>query len=217
VGFSVFFCLLVGPDNVVIYQPDLLINNGIAIVASMLVASIAFALIFPAQMPWLIEKIKGSLRSQVVVACKGELRGLNQQFQSSTHDLMAQLRALLTKRSRRHRDALRWMLVTLEIGHAVIDLRNEAARAAYAADLQPRWNACLDALNEAIAALFERPDRTRFEAVQVSVGVAISIVQIVLEQVRENHAMRHDLQRILSCLHFIRTALLDKDAPFNAR
>lgn len=120
VGFSVFFCLLATPDNVVIYQPDLLINNGIAIVAAMLVSSLAFAVIFPPQMPWLIDKIKGSLRAQVVLACRGELRGLNQYFQSSTHDLMAQLRVLLTKRSRQHRDALRWMLVTLEVGHAAL-------------------------------------------------------------------------------------------------
>lgn len=217
VGFSVFFCLLAAPDNVVVYQPDLLINNGMAIVASMLVASLGFALIFPSQMPWLIGKIKGSLRAQVVVACKGELHGLNQQFQSSTHDLMAQLRVLLTKRSRRHRDALRWMLITLEVGHAVIDLRNELAQAAYAAAWHPRWNDCLDALNDDIAGLFERPDRARFERVSESVHSAIANVQKVLERVHENREKRHDMQRILSCLHFIRTALLDKDAPFNAR
>ncbi len=108
----------------------------------MLVAALAFAVIFPAQMPWLIGKNQGqicALRS--CLACKGELRGLNQYFQSSTHDLMAQLRVLLTKRSRQHRDALRWMLITLEVGHAVIDLRNEAAHAAYAEALHPRWSA----------------------------------------------------------------------------
>ncbi len=129
IGFSVFFCLLAGPDNVVTYAPDLLINNGIAITASLLLAAIVFAVVFPADMPWLTERIKGDLRAQVVSACKDELPGLNQRFQSSTHDLTSQLRMLLTRRSRRRRDALRWMLVTLEVGHAVIDLRNEAARA----------------------------------------------------------------------------------------
>ena len=217
IGFSVFFCLLAAPDNVVVYQPDLLINNGIAIVAAMLVASIAFAVIFPSQMPWLIGKIKGSLRSQVVLACKGELRGLNQHFQSSAHDLMAQLRVLLTKRSRRHRDALRWMLVTLEVGHAVIDLRNEVVHAAYAQALHPRWSVGLERVNDDIARLFERPDQASLERVLASVRETIWIVQDVLEAVHTDRERRHDLQRILGCLHFIRTALLDKDAPFNAR
>jgi uncharacterized membrane protein YccC len=217
VGFSVFFCLLAGPDNVVNYQPDLLINNGIAIVAAMLVASLALAVIFPAQMPWLIGKIKGSLRSQIVLACKGELRGLNQYFQSSTHDLMAQLRVLLTKRSGQHRDALRWMLITLEVGHAVIDLRNEAAHAAYAETLHPRWSACLKQMNSDIATLFEQPSPSRLECVLASVRETIGTAQAVLETVHPDRERRHDLQRMLGCLHFIRTALLDKDAPFNAR
>lgn len=217
VGFSVFFCLLAGPDNVVSYQPDLLINNGIALVSAMLVAALAFAVIFPAQMPWLIGRIKGSLRSQVVLACKGELRGLNQYFQFSTHDLMAQLRVLLTKRSRQHRDALRWMLITLEVGHAVIDLRNEAANAAYAEALHPRWSACLEQMNGDVAALFEEPIPRHLERVLASVRETIGIAQAVLETVHTDRERRHDLQRMLGSLHFIRTALLDKDAPFNAR
>lgn len=217
VGFSVFFCLLAGPDNVVVYQPDLLINNGIAIVAAMLVASLSFAVIFPSQMPWMIERIKGNLRGQVVLACKGELRGLNQEFQSSTHDLMAQLSALLTKRTRQHDDALRWMLATLEVGHAVIDLRNETTHATYARSLHPRWGICIEEMNAAIGRLFERPDQVRLELALVSVSAATGTMREVLKTVHGHRERRHDLQRVLGCLHFIRTALLDKDAPFSAR
>ncbi|WP_408212737.1 FUSC family protein [Paraburkholderia dilworthii] len=216
IGFSVFFCLLAGPDNVVTYAPDLLINNGIALTASMLVAALAFAVIFPADMPWLVERIMGDLRAQVVFACKDELPGLNQRFQSSTHDLTAQLRMLLTRRSRRRRDALRWMLATLEVGHAVIDLRNEAARAAYAAALHPRWNASLERTYDDLARLFARPDAQALERALASVRAATWIAQDVLGTVHAERDKRHDVQRILSCLHFIRTALLDKDAPFNA-
>ncbi|MFL9994839.1 FUSC family protein [Paraburkholderia sediminicola] len=217
IGFSVFFCLLAGPDNVVTYAPDLLINNGIAITASLLLAAIIFAVVFPADMPWLTRRIKGDLRAQVVSACKDELPGLNQRFQSSTHDLTSQLRMLLTRRSRRRRDALRWMLVTLEVGHAVIDLRNEAARAGYAQALHSRWRSSLAQTCDDLARLFERPDARGLERALVSVRSATWVAQDVLETVHADRDKRHDLQRILSCLHFIRTALLDKDAPFNAR
>lgn len=217
IGFSVFFCLLAGPDNVVTYAPDLLINNGIAITASLLLAAIVFAVVFPADMPWLTERIKADLRTQVVSACKGELPGLNQRFQSSTHDLTSQLRMLLTRRSRRRRHALRWMLVTLEVGHAVIDLRNEVAHAGYAHALHSRWSSSLAQTCDDLARLFERPDVRGLERALVSVRSATWIAQDVLEDVHADRDKRHDLQRILSCLHFIRTALLDKDAPFNAR
>ncbi|PQV47917.1 putative membrane protein YccC [Paraburkholderia sp. BL21I4N1] len=216
IGFSVFFCLLAGPDNVVTYAPDLLINNGIALTASMLVAALAFAVILPADMPWLVERIMGDLRAQVVSACNDALPGLNQRFQSSTHDLTAQLRMLLTRRSRRRRDALRWMLATLEVGHAVIDLRNEGARAAYAAALHPRWSASLERTYDDLARLFARPNAQALERALVSVRAATWIAQDVLGTVHAERDKRHDVQRILSCLHFIRTALLDKDAPFNA-
>ncbi|RKE39398.1 putative membrane protein YccC [Paraburkholderia sp. BL23I1N1] len=217
IGFSVFFCLLAGPDNVVTYAPDLLINNGIAITASLFLAAIVFAVVFPADMTWLTERIKGDLRAQVVSACKDELPGLNQRFQSSTHDLTSQLRMLLTRRSRRRRDALRWMLVTLEVGHAVIDLRNEAARAGYAQGLHSRWSSSLSQTCDDLARLFARPGARALDQSLVSVRSATWIAQDVLKTVHADRDKRHDLQRILSCLHFIRTALLDKDAPFNAR
>ncbi|HZZ01499.1 FUSC family protein [Paraburkholderia sp.] len=217
IGFSVFFCLLAGPDNVVTYAPGLLINNGIAITASLLLAAIVFAVVLPANMPWLTERIKGDLRAQVVSACKEELPGLNQRFQSSTHDLTSQLRMLLTRRSRRRRDALRWTLATLEVGHAVIDLRNEAARAGYAQALHSRWSSSLTQTCGDLARLFARPDARGLERALISVRSATWIAQDVLEAVHPDRDKRRDLQRIRSCLHFIRTALLDKDAPFNAR
>jgi hypothetical protein len=39
------------------------------------------------------------------------------------------------------------------------------------------------------------------------------VAQDVLDRLRHDRDRRHDLQRMLSCLHFIRTALLDRDAP----
>jgi uncharacterized membrane protein YccC len=217
VGFSVFFCLLAGPDNVVVFEPDVVINNGIALAASMLLAAIVLATVFPADMPWLIERIMDDLRAQVVLACKDQRPDLNQRFQSSTHDLASQLRLLLSRRSRRRRHALRWMLVTLEVGHAVIDLRNEASRARYLQALDPRWPAAVESVLDHLAQLFERPDARTLDRAFVSVRSAIWIAQDLLEAVHTDSGKRHDAQRILSCLHFIRTALLDKDAPFKPR
>ena len=217
VGFSVFFCLLAAPDNVVVFEPDLLINNGVALTASMFLAAIVLATVFPADMRWLIERIIGDLRAQAVLACKDQRPELNQRFQSSTHDLASQLRLLLTRRSRRRRHALRWMLATLEVGHAVIDLRNEAIRATYLQPLDPRWRPAVEAVLDRLAQLFERPDARTLDGAFVAVRSAIWIAQDLLAAVRTDPGERHDVQRILSCLHFIRTALLDKDAPFASR
>ena len=213
VGFSVFFCLLAGPDNVIVYTPDLLINNGIAVVTAMLVASLAFAVVFPPHMNWLVERMCVSLRGQVVLACHSELEGLGQRFQSGTHDLMHQLRLLLNGRRQAHRRALRWMLVTLEVGHAVVDLRNEAHAAAWLGAHDARWHPALGRVQEDIARLFESPEAALLERALLSVRGATWIAQEALEAVHHERERRHGVQRLLSHLHFIRSALLDRDAP----
>jgi hypothetical protein len=109
------------------------------------------------------------------------------------------------------------MLATLEVGHAVIDLRDEAAHAEYVQALHPRWSAAVEQMLDHLAQLFERPDTRARERAVISVRSAMWIAQDVLDAVRTNPDRRHDMQRILSCLHFIRTALLDKDAPFKQR
>jgi uncharacterized membrane protein YccC len=216
VGFSVFFCLLAGPDNVIAYTPDLLINNGIAVVAAMLLAALAFAVVFPPRMKWLVGHMCAELRRQVVIACRGDLAGLGQRFQSGTHDLMHQLRLLLNGDRRAHRRALRWMLVTLEVGHAVLDLRREAGRAGWLSALDPRWEPALEQVLDDIARLFEQPDAQKVERALISVRAATWVAQEALDLVREERERRHDVQRLLSHLHFIRSALLDRDAPTGA-
>lgn len=213
VGFSVFFCLLAGPDNVIAYTPDLLINNGIAVAATLLVAALAFAVVFPPHMKWLIERICGEMRGQVVIACRDELPGLGERFQSGTHDLMHQLRLLLKGQQPEHRRALRWMLLTLEVGHAMVDLRHEARAATWLADRDPRWEPALGHVQSDIAALFEQPDARMVERALISVRAATWVAQEALEVVRHERDRRHNAARLLSYLHFIRSALLDRDGP----
>ncbi|SEE99275.1 Uncharacterized membrane protein YccC [Burkholderia sp. WP9] len=216
VGFAVFFCLLAGPDNVIDYAPDVLMNNGLAILTSMLLCAIAFAVIFPPQMPWLVEKIKRHLRGQVTMACTAPLPGLDGRFQSSTHDLMSQLRTLLITQSHRHRDALQWMLATLEVGHAAIDLRGELQQANEMSGrtTKPRWLASIDLAVRALPVLFDQPNAKHLRSALATVNVAISTAQIRLEELTPHTAERYRMLRIIGCLHFVRTALLDRDAPF---
>ncbi|AJK49279.1 FUSC family protein [Burkholderia plantarii] len=218
VGFIVFFCLLAGPDNWIVYAPDLLLNNGLAVVAAMLAAALVFAVIFPTEMPWLSERIQRDLRGRIRVACEAPLDGLHARFQSSAHELTSHLRQLLLKRSARHRIALRWLLVTLEIGHAVIDLR---------VDLQPftrsraageaRWLVPLRRVLRLLPELFEAPDPVdpaRLLRTQRSVELAIRAIQRARPAWEAAPEPRRQMRRVLAGLHFVRSALLDRDAPF---
>lgn len=216
VGFSVFFCLLAGPDNVVTYDPETLINSGMAIVVSTCAAAMIFAVVFPAQMPWLIAKIERELRAQVQYAFNSELHGLDQRFHSTTHDIMAQLRTLLVKDSKRHRSALQWLLAILEVGHAAIDMRRQMRLIPRSEELPPVWFSKIDAVCETLSRVFLEPGDRALHQASDAVEHAVCAVQIDIQStedvLRADHA-----RRILASLHFFRTVLLDKYMPFTGR
>jgi uncharacterized membrane protein YccC len=93
VGYSIFFCFLAGPDNVIHYDPTSFMNDSMALVLSMLVSSIAFAVLLPPSTPWLRNRLLIDLRRQVVLASRAGLRRVRSRFESGARDLMSQINA----------------------------------------------------------------------------------------------------------------------------
>jgi len=68
---------------------------------------------------------------------------------------------------------------------------------------------------EALAALFDTPTRERFVAAREATSASIDAALQMLHTVTTSREDRHGLQRTLTYLHFIRTALLDQRSPLN--
>jgi uncharacterized membrane protein YccC len=215
VGYCIFFCFLAGPDNVIHYDPSAFMNDALALVLSILVSSIAFAVLLPPSTPWLRNRLLVDLRRQVVLASRAGMRRVRSRFESGARDLMFQINALAQNEPELKRDTLRWLFSVLEVGNAMIDLRREVAAlpadARYAKSMP--WRVALRAMRDALAALFERPREDRFDRALAATADAIAAVQQMLATFTPPREERHRLQRILSQLHFIRTALLDPQSP----
>ncbi|RAS19504.1 FUSC family protein [Paraburkholderia bryophila] len=215
VGYCIFFCFLAGPDNVIHYDPSGTINDAIALVLSMLVVSIAFAVLLPPSTPWLRNRLLVDLRRQVALASRAGMRRVRSRFESGARDLMFQINALAQNEPELKRDTLRWLFAVLEVGNAVIDLRREVATlpadARYAKSMP--WRVKLRAMRDALTALFERPREDRFDRALAATADAIAALQQMLATFTPPREERHQLQRMLSQLHFIRTALLDPQSP----
>ncbi|MFM0737147.1 FUSC family protein [Paraburkholderia xenovorans] len=215
VGYCIFFCFMAGPDNVIHYDPSGTINDAIALVLSMLVSSIAFAVLLPPSTPWLRNRLLIDLRRQVMLASHAGMRRVRSRFESGARDLMFQINALAPGEPALKRDTLRWLFSVLEVGNAVIDLRQEIA----ALPRDPRyaksmpWRVSLHAMRDALTALFEKPRADRIDRALAATVDAIAAVQQMLATFTPPREERHRLQRILSQLHFIRTALLDPQSP----
>ncbi|HEY2024243.1 FUSC family protein [Paraburkholderia sp.] len=215
VGYCIFFCFLAGPDNLMHYDPSAFMNDALALVLSMLVSSIAFAVLLPPSTPWLRNRLLVDLRRQVVLAARAGLARVRSRFESGARDLMFQINALSPNEPDVKRDTLRWLFSVLEVGNAVIDLRREVA----ALPSHPRyattapWRLALRALLDALAALFDRPREDRFASALAATAEAIAEVQQTMARFTPSRDERDQLLRILSQLHFIRTALLDPQSP----
>lgn len=217
-GYLIFFSFLAGPDNITRYDPTDFINNGLAIVLAMIVVAIAFAVLMPPTAPWLKRRLFADLRRQVVQACEGRLAGLRTRFESGARDLMFQAHTLSADQPGVQRDALRWMFAVLEIGNAIIDLRHELkglpGDPRYAASMP--WRVAIRAMRRNVCALFAGPKPARFDAALAATIDAIAATRQALDTFAPPAEERHRLQRILSHLHFVRTALLDRESPLAA-
>jgi uncharacterized membrane protein YccC len=215
VGYCIFFCFLAGPDNVIHYDPTGVINDGLALFLSMLACSVAFALLLPPSLPWMRNRLLIDLRRHVVTACSSRLARLRSRFESGARDLMFQINALAETEPEVKRDSLRWLFAVLEVGNAIIDMRREIATLppqAHYAKTMP-WRVAERKMRDALAALFDRPSVQRMDTALAATIDATAAVQQLLSTFTPPREERHQLQRILSHLHFIRTALLDPQSP----
>jgi uncharacterized membrane protein YccC len=214
-GYCIFFCVLAGPDNVMRYDPAGFANTALALLLSMIASAIAFAVLLPPSTPWLRGHLLADLRRQVVLACRAPLSAARARFESRSRDLAFQAHALLEREPDAQRDTLAWLVAVLEVGHAVIDLRRELAAlpsdARYAATMP--WRRAIAHSGKALIALFARPTDARLDAALAANFDAIAATQQALAAFAPPREDRHRLQRILSYLHFVRTALIDPQSP----
>ncbi len=214
-GICIFFPFVAVPDNLAHFNAAGYLNESIALMLSLVVTTVAFMVLLPPTTNWTVRHLEKQLRKQVVQACFGKLAHLALQFESGTRDLMHQITMLTGSRPALRKDAFGWMFATLEIGHAIIELRTElhGIRSGNPGLLSPAAYAALDRLREALPALFRQPTPATLAAVLDANNRTIAEVQQAIGPHYRERSERHRLQRTLSYLHFIRTALLDPQSP----
>ncbi len=215
IGLCVFFVVLAGPDNLMRYAPDALLNNGLAAVSALFVAVLMGTMVFPLQTPWVVGRIQRDLRREVAFAWTTRLDRADAHFHGRTHDLSSQLRMLLEPGTRRYDEAWHWLLATLELGQALLDLRANLAQLVPArASGAPRWARCVEHAGRRVADLFERPDARRAALAVRAADRALARVDAQSRRTGRG-ARQAALLRLSGDLSLMRSALLDSDAPFH--
>ncbi|MEH6348848.1 FUSC family protein [Pseudomonas sp. 3JA] len=213
-GLLIFFSFGAVPANLTVYDPSNLINQYIALVLSQTAAALFAAILLPPTSAWLWRRLEQDLRMRVTRAMTSKLVGLSERFESSTRDLMNQAYGVSATHPKVQRSLLRWMFLVLEVGHGIIELREEQSRLPDLACYAPTapWRQAVRGMGMALAELFRHPSvalrENTLEAVEYAIATTVEAMGAF-----EHHFEYSPLRRITSYLHFIRSSLLDPESP----
>jgi uncharacterized membrane protein YccC len=213
-GFGIYFCFLTNLANPTVYNPVAYLDAGLATLLGIGLASLAFATIVPAGSHWLADRYLRQLRALVATrVCYGSLAGLRLTFESNLRDFIQYAATRPATGPASQPAMLNWSFAALEIGQAVIYIREATARHV----MPGPWQAQQDRLLAALAALFQAPTP---DALRRAVDAVEQVIRETAESTQgadwgsdASGALTAGPARVRAQLHVIRLSLLDDAFP----
>jgi len=171
------------------------------------VAVVMFETLIPASGIWLQRRLARQLRHQVVLACFDPLDGLAGRFESGTYELLHKLDSAGQGGVRDGRQLLSWMFPVVEVGRAIIQLRQDADSTPMAMPVSDRVRQSV----QSTAELFRKPSGAARDAAVDCVADSLALLRQAAESRPCAPVTREALRRVQTSLHLIRTALLDEE------
>lgn len=161
-GFFIVFLMHLGFGSAYSAAPASFMNDVIADLFAILLSGMLYGLIDIGGNRWTRRRTVRYLRNLVVDACREPMPLRRERLEISARDLVHRSGSIRRIADEEDRIVVEWLLFTLEVGHAVIALREHASQAS-----DGRLRAVVRNALETVAALFESPsDRNRMAAVQ---------------------------------------------------
>ena len=203
----------IGFDSGYNANPVTFINDAIADLLAVMVSGIMYGLIDISSGQWSKQRTAKFLRKLIVTACRNPLVMKRSQLENSACDLVQRTGSAQYVAEDRDRPLIDWLLSTLELGQAIIALR-ELMKLINCPNLYKLLEDSLDA----IASLHETPSEAHIIKAVMTIDSAI---KNMLSDMASDDAMyetTHELNwKTLSMLHFIHSALLDEESVLQTK
>jgi len=206
VGAGVFMVYLmhIGFNSAYNSNPVTFINDAIADLLAVLISGIMYGLIDLSSSRWSRQRIAKSLRNLVVAACRDPVTLRRSRLETGARELVQRAGSAQRIGDKEDRVVIEWLLSTLEIGHAVIALREYLQMVEH-----PYISKMLSLGLESVAQLYDAPsEASRIQAISTIDHAMAEISQANID-FNLPQANQH---QITVMLHFIRSALLDEES-----
>ncbi|NVM78760.1 putative membrane protein YccC [Duganella sp. SG902] len=204
VGLGMFSATLVVPSNLMRYDVESFIGSELSLTMGVVVAYLMFKVVLPEHTMGHRGHVAAALWREAQHACGARLHRLKRRFDNRVRDLLSQLNAAAGPAPNAEtRAVVRQGLTLLELGHAVIELRQLLA-----ASHAGRARDSLEAVLRQLAAYLRAPSRRGGELALQAVLDAGTAIRAALPDAHPERRAR--LHTALTDLHSIYTSLLDQ-------
>jgi uncharacterized membrane protein YccC len=204
VGLGMFSATLVVPASLMRYDVESFISSELSLTMGVVVAYLMFKVVLPEHTMGHRGHVAAALWREAQNACTAKLHRLKRRFDNRVRDLLSQLNATAGPTPNTEtRAVVRQGLTLLELGHAVIELR-ELVAASHAGAARDSLQAVLQLL----AAYLHAPSRSSGERALQAILDAGTAVRTALPDAHPERRAR--LHTALTDLHSIYTSLLDQ-------
>jgi uncharacterized membrane protein YccC len=207
IGIGMFSATLVVPTNLMHYDAESFISSELSLTMGVAVAYVMFKVVLPEHTMGHKGHVASALWREAQDACTASMYRLKRRFDNRVRDLLSQLNAASGPApNEAARAVVRQGLTLLELGHAVIELRQLIA-ASRSAESRPSRES-LQLVVRQLAAYLHTPSRGSGEAALQAILRAGTTVRAALPGAPPERRQR--LQTALTDLHSIYTSLLDQ-------
>ncbi|GGI16785.1 FUSC family protein [Oxalicibacterium faecigallinarum] len=210
IGFNLMFAQMIAPENMMRFDVVTFLNDSMAQVLGLILAALMFALILPEHRQGSRRHIASALWEEALHLCVGNKPDLRHHFESRVRDLLNQLNmGIRGTADAATRLTLSQAVTLLEIGHAILDLRDVRAQLTQDDAAGKALDTCIDRL----ASYFRSQGKDSTEQALSGTQDAGRIVRQSLQQDDADAKGKRLWQRALTDLHMIHASLLDSTLP----
>ncbi|WP_144113912.1 FUSC family protein [Paraburkholderia sp. BCC1886] len=206
-GFSIYFCFIVGITNPTVYNPSAYLDTGFALLCGIAVAAVAFSVLVPRAGDWITAQYLKQIRALIAHdAREADLDDLLYTFELSLRDFILQIASAPVNALVNRDQLIGWAFAALEIGRSMIQIRLDTQE--LGTTLPPGWSAAQDAWLAALAEVFAAATPQAAEAALAATRRALDMLPLG-ENIAVD-AMTLTRYRMRALLHFTELTLRDE-------